>query len=80
VKHYDVDRLIKASATFRNAHNGAVTLMENGLLICENCGTEIKLDRVQVENYLREGFPKCCVGTLKGGTMGFFRTNDRRPA
>ena len=72
----DIDRLIKRSKKFAKAHNAVAQNMGEGYLLCANCKTEVKLDVTQVENYLREGWPKCCAGTLTGGTMRFFR----RPA
>jgi hypothetical protein len=72
----DIDRLVERSKRFRNAHEGVAKEMGEGHLLCANCKIEVKLDVSQVENYLREGWPKCCVGTLTGGTMRFFR----RPA
>ena len=69
----DIDRLVKASKGFRSSHRSVVARMAEGYILCANCQTEIKLDKTQVENYLRAGWPKCCVGTLKGGTMQFIR-------
>lgn len=69
----DIDRLIKASRKFRDPHESIVTQMAEGFILCANCRTRIQLDRVQVENYLRNGWPLCCPGTLTGGTMQFHR-------
>lgn len=74
----DIDRLIKRSAKFAKVHQSVASRMGEGYLLCGNCGTEKKLDVQQVEKYLREGWPECCAGTLKGGTMGFFQTKPGR--
>lgn len=54
--------------------------MGRGCLRCGNCGKEEQLSLEMVEKCLLEGWPKCCKGTLEGGTMGFFSAKDKSHA
>lgn len=48
-----------------------------GFLRCGNCGRRQDLHPRTAEEYLREGWPVCCEGTLHGGTMNYY-ANQRQ--
>jgi hypothetical protein len=51
--------------------------MGRGLLHCNNCKRREGLTALLAGKYLREGWPACCEGTLAGGTMGYYSSEQQ---
>lgn len=46
--------------------------MGRGFLECGNCSRRDHLTSHAVKGYLSNGWPKCCAGTIAGGTMNYY--------
>jgi hypothetical protein len=59
-------------------HRSAAERMSTGFLQCGNCSRVIELRLELVIQYLHQGWPVCCKGTLNGGTMHYHRAEERK--
>jgi len=66
------------SAALMKVHRAIAERMGTGFLSCDNCARVQDLSVELVERYLESGWPVCCPGTANGGTMGYFRAEERK--
>jgi hypothetical protein len=57
-------------------HSGAARMLGRGFIRCGNCERREDLTPRTAEEYLRDGWPECCPGTLKGGTMDYYASEE----
>lgn len=57
-------------------HTDLVRRMGRGFLLCLNCKRRENLTPAKVADYFREGWPHCCEGTLQGGTMNYYASEQ----
>lgn len=62
------DHIINPNGRDRFCH-----CMARGFLQCGNCSKRLDLTPSLFDQYLKTEFPICCEGTLKGGTMNYYR-------
>jgi hypothetical protein len=59
-----------------NMHSDAARMLGRGFIRCGNCARRENLTPRTAEQYLRQGWPICCEGTLQGGTMNYYASEE----
>lgn len=54
-----------------------VRRMGRGFLMCLNCKRREELTAAKVAGYFRDGWPHCCDGTIQGGTMNYYASEQK---